>query len=261
MQYEIRWADKAANLRLWEERIAALSGKADVALLPEMCTTGFCTDHPELAEESDGETIHRLQAAAEQAGVMVVGSFIAKADAPDAQAGSPGLVNRGFMLRPNMPPVFIDKRHLYKHGGEDRFFRAGNDRTVVEWQGVRFRYIICYDLRFPVWSRSTPTEPYDVLLVSANWPAIRIQYWDALVAARATENQCYIAAVNCVGTDGMGLEYNGHSVAYDSRLRPIVEWQDGEEGTRIAEFNMAQLAHFREVLPLWQDADTFEIKE
>lgn len=248
LQYPIAWADKETNLRFAEEHIRALRGKADVALLPEMFTTGFCTDRPDLAEEPEGETLTRMQALADECDMMVVGSYIA----------SP-MVNRGFLLRPGMEPVFIDKRHLYRGGGEHLLFRSGKEQTVVEWRGARFRYIICYDLRFPVWSRSTRENPYDILLVSANWPDIRIQYWDSLIPARAIENQCYIAAVNCVGDDGMGLHYNGHSVAYDTRLKAIAQLEDNEEGTRIADFNMEQLRHFREVLPLHLDGDNFTI--
>lgn len=251
LQYLIAWADIEQNLAAAEEHIRALRGEADVALLPEMFTTGFCTDHPELAEEADGQTVVRLQQMADDTDIMIVGSYICRC--------ADRLVNRGFFIRPHMAPVYVDKRHLYRHGGEDRFFAAGTERTVVEWRGARFRYIICYDLRFPVWIRSTQDNPYDILLCSANWPDIRIQYWDVLVPARATENQCYIAAVNSVGDDGMGLHYNGHSVAYDTRLIPIAHFDDNEAGTRIAHFDMEKLRHFREVLPLHLDGDNFTI--
>ena len=277
LQYPIAWADKEANLRLAEERIAALAGKADVAVLPEMFATGFCTDHPELAETMDGDIIRRLQAAADQSGVAIVSSFIC------LPATGQRLVNRGFMITPHSvypnreeleggsnPPslqggdgggLFVqDKRHLYAHGGEDLFFQPAQERHIFEYKGVKILLLVCYDLRFPVWARNRSGHDYDLILVVANWPDIRIQYWDALVAARATENQCYIAAVNCVGDDGMGSHYNGHSVAYDTRLQPIVHFEDNEEGTKIAEFDIAKLHHFREVLPLWQDVDNFELQ-
>lgn len=277
LQYPIAWADKKANLRLAEERIAALAGKADVAVLPEMFATGFCTDHPELAETMDGDIIRRLQAAADQSGVAIVSSFIC------LPATGQRLVNRGFMITPhsvypnreeleggsNLPSpqggdgggLFVqDKRHLYAHGGEDQFFQPAQERHIFEYKGVKILLLVCYDLRFPVWARNRSGHDYDIILVVANWPDIRIQYWDALIAARATENQCYIAAVNCVGDDGMGLHYNGHSVAYDTRLQPIVHFEDNEEGTKIAEFDIAKLHHFREVLPLWQDVDNFELQ-
>ena len=141
------------------------------------------------------------------------------------------------------------------------FFQPAEERCIFEYQGVKILLLVCYDLRFPVWARNQSGSDYDIILVVANWPDIRIQYWDALIAARATENQCYIAAVNCVGDDGMGLHYNGHSVAYDTRLQPIVSFADDEEGTKIADFDIAKLHHFREVLPLWKDVDHFELKK
>ena len=298
LQYPIAWADKETNLRLAEQRIAALAGKADVAVLPEMFATGFCTDHPELAETVDGDIIRRLQAVADKTDVAIVSSFICLPISNSAASHSPlgrpiggtpsnsqaKLVNRGFMITPhsvypnreeleggsNLPSLqggdggrlFVqDKRHLYAHGGEDLFFQPAEERCIFEYQGVKILLLVCYDLRFPVWARNQSGSDYDIILVVANWPDIRIQYWDALIAARATENQCYIAAVNCVGDDGMGLHYNGHSVAYDTRLQPIVSFADDEEGTKIADFDIAKLHHFREVLPLWKDVDHFEIKK
>ena len=285
LQYPIAWADKETNLRLAEQRIAALAGKADVAVLPEMFATGFCTDHPELAETMNGDIVRRLQAVADKTDVAIVSSFICL---PDSRFPIPNtrtkLRNRGFMITPhsvypnreelegdsNLPSLqggdggrlFVqDKRHLYAHGGEDLFFQPAEKRCIFEYQGVKILLLVCYDLRFPVWARNQSGSDYDIILVVANWPDIRIQYWDALIAARATENQCYIAAVNCVGDDGMGLHYNGHSVAYDTRLQPIVSFADDEEGTKIADFDIAKLHHFREVLPLWKDVDHFELKK
>jgi predicted amidohydrolase len=268
LQYPIAWADKTTNLRLTEERIAALAGKADVAVLPEMFATGFCTDHPELAENMDGEIVTTLQRLADQYEIAIVGSFICLpiTNIPSGRpiGGTPSnsqtkLVNRGFMVVPHGEVQIQDKRHLYAHGGEDKFFEQASERNTFEYKGVKIQLLVCYDLRFPVWARNRSGYDYDILLVVANWPDIRIQYWDALIAARATENQCYIAAVNCVGDDGMGLHYNGHSVAYNTRLEDMAGFADNEEGTRIVDFDIPALHHFREVLPLWKDRDNFEI--
>ena len=260
LQYPIAWADKETNLRLAEQRIAALAGKADVAVLPEMFATGFCTDHPELAETMDGQIMTTLQRLADQYEIAIVGSFICL-PTPIAHGLSPiaKLVNRGFMVVPHGEVQIQDKRHLYAHGGEDKFFEQASKRNTFEYKGVKIQLLVCYDLRFPAWARNRSGYDYDILLVVANWPDIRIQYWDTLIAARATENQCYIAAVNCVGEDGMGLHYNGHSVAYNTRLEDIAGFADNEEGTRIVEFDIDALHHFREVLPLWKDTDKFEI--
>ena len=279
LQYSIAWADKETNLRMAEEHIAALAGKADVAVLPEMFATGFCTDHPELAETMDGEIMTTLQRIADQYEIAIVSSFICLPTPPAAGVCcSPAelllkqvvdvvvksapfkLVNRGFMVVPHGEVQIQDKRHLYAHGGEDKFFEQASERNTFEYKGVKIQLLVCYDLRFPVWARNQSGYDYDILLVVANWPDIRIQYWDALIAARATENQCYIAAVNCVGDDGMGLHYNGHSVAYDTRLQPIVSFADDEEGTKIADFDITKLHHFREVLPLWKDVDQFKMQ-
>ena len=261
LQYTIAWADKETNLRMAEEHIAALAGKADVAVLPEMFATGFCTDHPELAETMDGEIIRCLQAVADKSGVAIVSSFICLPDPrcpiPDTRTK---LRNRGFMIKPHAKIEIQDKRHLYAHGGEDLFFQPAQKRHIFEYKGVKFLLLVCYDLRFPAWARNRSGSDYDVILVVANWPEVRVQYWDALVAARATENQCYIAAVNMVGTDDKGLNYNGHSVAYDTRLQPIVSFADNEESTKIADFDIDALHHFREVLPLWKDIDNFELR-
>ena len=252
LQYPVLWANREENLRLTGERIRAIAGQADLALLSEMFTTGFCTDQPELAEPTDGETMRTLQALSDECHIAIVGSFI-------CCEKDGNLYNRGFFIRPFERPDFINKAHLYAHGGEDRFFTAGRERPVIEYLGVKFRLLICYDLRFPIWARQDKENLYDVLLVCANWPEIRIAYWDALIAARATENQCYIAATNIIGEDAMDLHYNGHSIAYDSYLNPIVQFEDDEMGTKIAEFDIDHLRHFREVLPLWKDGDKYVI--
>lgn len=246
LQYPIVWADKEANLTATIARLCDLKGQADVAVLPEMFTTGFATNRPDLAETTEGKTISTLQHVADECDFMIVGSFICKEGEK--------LYNRGFFIKPGTAQ-FVDKRHLYGHGGEDKFFVAGTTKPIVEYKGVKFRLAICYDLRFPVWLRQDKNDLYDILLVSANWPQCRINYWDILVPARAIENQCYIAAVNPVGEDDKGLHYNGHSVAYDSHLKPLVQFAEDEEGTKIADFDIEALHHFREVLPLYRDAD------
>ena len=251
LQYPIEWADIETNLRLTERRLAPLKGKADVALLPEMFTTGFCTDRPELAEEMNGMTMQYLFRWAKEYDIAIAGSFMA--------AENNNLYNRGFFVKPDQTAAFIDKKHLYAHGGEADFFTAGNEKKIVEYKGCKFCLLICYDLRFPVWSRNISGYDYDILLYTANWPDIRIQYWDALVPARATENQCYVAAVNRVGDDALGLHYNGHSVAYDTYLRPLVSFSNDEAATKIADFNIEALQHFREKSQLWRDSDPFEL--
>lgn len=251
LQYPIVWANPQENLRLFGERLAALQQQADVALLPEMFTTGFCVDRICLADEMDGITVRTLRQWAADYDIAIAGSFMCRENGK--------LFNRGFFVRPDGSADFIDKRHLYRSGGESQLFTAGNQRTVSHYKGVNFCLQVCYDLRFPVWTRNQSGHDYDILLYCAAWPDVRIGAWDILVPARGLENQCLVAAVNTVGDDGMGLHYSGHSVAYDTRLNKLVQFDDNEAGTKIADFNVEKLHHFRETLPLWQDSDSFQL--
>lgn len=251
LQYPIVWADREANLAAFDGRLRELSGKADLAVLPEMFTTGFCTDHPELADDADGETVSCLKEWAKEYDMALCGSFMCRMGEK--------LVNRGFFVKPDGSADWIDKRHLYAHGGEAAFFSPGKERKISEYKGVRFCLQVCYDLRFPVWVRNRTGYDYDVLIYTAAWPEIRIGAWDILLRARATENQCYLVGVNSVGDDGLGLHYNGHSCAIDTRLRDLAQFADNEAATRIVSFDIDALQHYREVLPLWKDADKFEI--
>ena len=251
LQYPIEWANPQVNVGLLDERLRAISGQADIAVVPEMFSTGFCTDRPELAEPWGGATCQALQRMADEYNLAIAGSLII--------SDSDCLRNRGFFFRPNEEPLYCDKHHLYKHGGEADFFRPGETRDVWEFRGVKIRLAVCYDLRFPVWLRQDKHNLYDILICVACWPTIRIQYWDALLASRAAENQCYAIGVNMIGTDGLQLDYNGHSVAYDTRLQEIAGFEDYEEGTHIVDLSIEKLRHFREVLPLWADADEYEL--
>lgn len=252
LQYPIEWANPQANVGLLDERLRAIAGRADIAVVPEMFSTGFCTDRPGLAEEwGAGETYQALQRMADTYHIAIVGSMMA------TEQGK--LYNRGFLFRPGDTPFYYDKHHLYKSGGEAEFFTPGNKRAVWEYRGVKIRLVICYDLRFPVWLRQDKHDMYDILICVACWPTIRIQYWDALLAARGAENHCYAIGVNMVGTDGMQLDYNGHSAAYDTWLKDIAGFEDYEAGTKIVDLSIEKLRHFREVLPQWQEADEYQL--
>ncbi len=263
LQYPVVWADPRANIHLLDERLYAIRGKADIAVVPEMFSTGFCTDRPDLAEPWGGETCRSLQRMADIYDMAVMGSLIVKIQRYNGQSatgqGTMELRNRGFMFRPHAEPLFIDKRHLYKHGGEAEFLSPGNQRGIWEFRGAKIRLAICYDLRFPVWLRQDKNNLYDILVVVGSWPTARIKYWDTLLAARGAENHCYAVGVNLVGIDGLQIAYNGHSAAYDTWLNDLAGFADGEEGTRIVDLPLEKLWHFREVLPQWQDADDYEI--
>ena len=251
LQYPIEWADIEVNTNLAERRLSQVKGKADVAMLPEMFTTGFCTDNPRLAEEmSTSPTLARMQQWASDFQLAVYATVMI--------AENSNLYNRAFFVRPDGSFCYSDKRHLYAHGGEADFFTQGQQRVVAEYKGVRFLLLTCYDLRFPAWSRNTTGHDYDIILYTANWPDVRIRYWDALLPARVIENQCVVCGVNRVGDDALGLHYNGHSTVIDTRLNRLVKFADDEAATKIADIDVDEIRRFREHSPLWRDADRFE---
>ncbi len=253
LQYPIEWADPQANIGLLDERLRAIAGQADMAVVPEMFSTGFCTDRPGLAEQwGAGPTCQALQRMADDYHIAIVGSMMARDNGK--------LYNRGFLFAPGVAPQHYDKHHLYASGGEAEFFTPGNERTIFEYRGVKIRLAVCYDLRFPVWLRQDKHNLYDILIVVACWPTVRIQYWDALLPARAAENHCYGIGVNMVGTDGLQLDYNGHSVAYDTWLKDVAGFEDYEATTKIVDLSIEKLRHFREVLPQWQEADEYQLE-
>lgn len=253
LQYPIEWANPQANVGLLDERLRSIAGQAELAVVPEMFSTGFCTDRPDLAEPWGGPTCQALQRMADEYNLAIVGSLIV--------SERDGLRNRGFIFRPMDTPQYYDKHHLYKSGGEAEFFVPGNERTIFDYRGVKIRLAICYDIRFPVWLRQDKKNLYDILIVVACWPTLRIQYWDALLPARAAENHCYAIGVNMVGKDGLQLDYNGHSMAFDTWLNDLAGFEDFEAGTRIVNLSLEKLWHFREVLPQWQEADDYQISD
>ncbi len=254
LQYPIEWANPQANIGLLDERLRAIAGRADIAVVPEMFNTGFCTDRPGLAEEwITGNTSRALQQMADTYNMAIIGSMMVRDKGV--------LYNRGFIFRPGDTPQYYDKHHLYASGGEAEFFSPGNKRTLFDFRGVKIRLAVCYDLRFPVWLRQDKHNMYDILVCVACWPTIRIQYWDALLPARAAENHCYAVGVNMIGTDGLQMDYIGHSVAYDTWLKDVAGFEDYEGATRIVDLSVEKLRHFREVLPQWKEADEYQLQE
>ena len=251
LQYPIAWTDKHANLRFFEDRMAALAGKTDVAILPEMFSTGFCTDRPDLAENMQEETVRTLRQWAHDTKIAIIGSFMA--------TDNGRFYNRAFLVEPDGQIHQADKRHLFSLGKENELFTPGTKRLIVTYRNVTFCILVCYDLRFPVWSRNRTGNDYDVLVYVANFPEKRIADWDILLPARAVENQCYVCAVNCVGTDETGTTYNGHSVLLDYRGKAQITFADNETGTKTAAVDVEQLHRARQKFPVWRDADTFEL--
>ncbi len=250
LQQEIIWGDKEHNLRTFDKMMVEIYGKTDVVILPEMFSTGFSVDKPELAESTSGRAIEEIKRWAREGNFAIAGSFMASENGKS--------YNRGFFCKPNGEIEFADKRHLFI-GDEQKFFTPGDKHLDVEYKGVKFRVLICFDLRFPVWSRNSGGNDYDVLIYTANWPKDRIEAWDALTVARAMENQAYVCAVNAVGTDGYNVQHCGHSVMLDPRGKCIAKFGDWECGHRSADIDMAYLEKVRNRLPFWKSADQFTI--
>lgn len=253
IESDIKWGDKYANLEQLGRDIHDVSSSTDIIVLPELFTTGFVVDENanELAEQNKGETITYLKKLSSYYNVALVGSFL-------ATDGNENLFNRGFFLEPSGDEVFYDKRHLFTMSGEHNIYSQGEKTPpVVRFRGVNIMLIVCYDLRFPVFCRNI-NNSYDLLLVVANWPKVRLNAWKTLLQARAIENECYVCGVNRCGVDPNGLEYaKGGSLIIDFKGKII-----GERSTSPivqAELSPSDLARFREKFPAWRDADKFTV--
>ena len=250
-QFESEWLEPKKNLDKLGEWLGRLESDVDIVVLPELFTTGFCVDRLDLAEPLDGATVSILRQYAQRYDIALVGSFLA------VEGGK--YYNEAFFVTPEYT-FFEPKRHLFARGGEKQYFTSGDSRMIIEYMGVKFCVLVCYDLRFPVWSRNTSGYDYDVLIYVAAWPQERIRWWDNLLMARSIENQCIVCGVNAVGVDGNGLHYPGHSTIIDTRLQHLVEFSDDEEGIRVAELDIAALRHFREKCPMYLEADKFRFE-
>jgi len=247
----IFWADKAANIQKVEDQLILLAGKTDLVVLPEMFTTGFCTEKLTLAETMDGETVRILRNWAVKYKFAITGSFIATENEK--------IYNRAFFVFPSGKIETADKRHLFSLGGEHEHFSAGDKRLLVNYREFNILVLVCYDVRFPVWSRNANNE-YDLAIFVANFPQRRIIDWDILLQARAIENQAYVCGVNRVGLDGLGIDYDGHSALLDFKATPMLKFPEDKTSIQTAEITMEPLQLYRQKFAVWQDADTFELK-
>lgn len=250
LQNDIVWEDVQANLSACESALATLDADVHIAVLPEMFTTGFSMLATQYAEEGEGLTLSSLKRWAATFNIALAGSYIARE--------ADKCYNRGFFVKPCGEVTFYDKRHLFRMGDEGKAFAAGNERVIVEYMGWHIALFICYDLRFPVWSRNVANE-YDLALYVASWPQVRSHVWRSLLVARAIENACYVCGVNRVGEDGMKLQYIGDSMAIDFKGTTLSQLSDGEQGTILVELDGDKLQSFRTKFPTWRDADSFTI--
>jgi predicted amidohydrolase len=250
IQSNLIWEDKTANLQNFATQIDALITKTQVALLPEMFSTGFSMNAPALAETMNGESVQWMKNIAAKHKIIIAGSLIIVEDGK--------YYNRFIWMQPNGVAFHYDKRHCFSLAGEDEHFTPGNKKIIVQANGVKICLQVCYDLRFPVFSRQTKDNEYDVLVYVANWPARRQYAWQHLLIARAIENQCYVIGINRVGTDANNLEYNGLS----SIINPLGEVQEkliDKEGTISYTIDTTSINEIRKNLPFLNDADEFKI--
>jgi predicted amidohydrolase len=257
VQAALHWEDPSANRALFAERIAPLQGQTDLVILPEMFTTGFSMRASQLAEPMDGPTMQWLRQQAAALDAAIVGSFIC--------AEGKKFHNRLVFVRPDGHEQHYDKRHLFTLAGENQVYSPGKKRLVTEWRGWRICPLVCYDLRFPTWSRNSAGNllggfqpPYDLLIYVANWPKPRRQHWRSLLNARAIENQAFTIGVNIVGTDGKGLEYSGDSTIVEHSGQVIFEVSE-QESVHTAELSLDALRGYRQQLPFLQDADAYKL--
>lgn len=253
VQTDLHWQDKTANLAMLEEKIWGLKGQADLIILPEMFPTGFSMEASRLAEPMNLTVCKWMRQLAAQTQATITGSAII------TEGGK--FFNRLLWINPEGQIEHYDKRHLFRMANEDHTFSPGKKLPVFNLNGWKFCPQVCYDLRFPVWSRNGWEDGkagYDILFYIASWPAARVSAWDALLPARAIENLSYSIGVNRVGTDGNGIEYVGHSVAYDFKGEKI-EDLGKMEAIQIVTFSAAKLDDYRTKFPAWRDSDSFQI--
>lgn len=257
VQGDTRWLDPEGNRDYYAGLIDGLGGITDLVILPETFTSGFSNDAIARAEDMDGPTVAWMREHARRIDAAVTGSV-------QLRSGD-GVSNRLLFATPDGEVRFYDKRHLFRYAGEHERYSAGRDRLTVEWRGWRICPLVCYDLRFPVFSRNRFDVErrggldYDLLMYVANWPGVRSHAWRTLLRARAMENLCYVAAVNRVGTDGNGLVYAGESAVIDYLGNPVSECTDMEVVSTTTLF-LEELQAHRERFPAMLDADRFELR-
>ena len=249
IQAELIWENPEANRVYFEEKINAITDDVNLIVLPEMFTTGFTMNPDKVAESMQGATVKWMQTLAKAKNAAITGSVVIKDQA--------NYYNRMLFVFPSGEIQFYDKRHLFTLAGEDKVYTAGDDKLIVDYLGWKICPFVCYDLRFPVFSRNVGKQ-YDLLLYVASWPKTRIKAWDTLLAARAIENMSYVVAVNRIGSDSNTYEYVGHSQVIDMLGEQLVAPTESE-GTYIATLDKVKLNETRVKLNFLNDQDHFEL--
>lgn len=254
IQTAIYWHSIDANLAMLEEKIWQIEANSDIIVLPEMFNTGFTNEAATLAEPMNSKTFRWMKQQAAQTKAVLIGSYIIKDGAH--------YYNRLLWMEPDGNFAFYDKKHLFRMSKEHDVFSAGSDRLVRMWKGWKICPLVCYDLRFPVWSRNYAETDhslsYDLLIYVANWPAARSSAWISLLKARAIENLSYVAGINRVGEDGNQIAYDGDSMLIDFK-GDVIASVTNREAIITQALSKAELVAFRDKFPAHLDADSFSI--
>lgn len=248
IQTPLAWEDPEQNRVHLAEKIKSIKEPVDLIILPEMFTTGFTMNPSNVAEPMHGKTVEWLQYIANKSQSAICGSIVVQEEN--------NFFNRLLFVLPSGEIQFYDKRHLFALAGEDQSYQAGEKRLIIDYKGFRICPLICYDLRFPVFSRNT--ENYDLLVYVANWPKLRVNAWDILLPARAVENMCYAIGVNRIGADANGHEYSGHSQVVDCLGNYLLEPQESE-GIFVVTLDKNALLETRKKLAFLNDRDSFTV--
>ncbi len=250
-QLDLFWENPEKNRFSIEQKLANLDKDTDIVVLPEMFDTGFSMNPFLLAENRQESAISWMQEMAKKYDILICGSLI-------IEEGNK-YFNRFLAISQTGVLAQYDKKHLFSMAQENIHYAAGNEKIIFNYKSWKIRPLICYDLRFPIWSRNhfdaVGNADYDLLLYVANWPERRVQHWEKLLQARAIENQAYTIGVNRVGTDGNGFSYTGSSMAIDFSGNVMCENKIGEEVILYTHLVKEELDMYREKFPAWKDAD------
>mgnify|MGYP006197644085 CR=1 FL=1 len=256
IQTSLAWENAEANRNNFTRLINTIEEDTDLILLPEMFATGFTMEPDKAAEGMDGETLSWMKTIATKRNCAITGSLVIE--------DKGHYYNRLFFVKPDGAMHMYDKRHLFSLAVEDKAYTPGSERLVLEYKGWKICPLVCYDLRFPVFSRNRydverpEALDYDLALYVANWPAARDHAWKTLLRARAIENLCYVAGLNRVGEDGNRIRYNGDSAVIDFLGHPVTECADMEVVTTSTLLG-SELARHRQKFPAMLDGDRFEL--
>ncbi|MEZ4958698.1 MAG: amidohydrolase [Saprospiraceae bacterium] len=248
VQSTLHWENAAENLSMFSKKLEGLAGKTDLVVLPEMFNTGFSMNAAAIAETMQGRTLDWLGKKAAELNAVVTGSLVIEDNGK--------FYNRLVWMQPDYCYELYDKRHLFTLAGEHEHYTAGKRKLIVAWKGWKICPLICYDLRFPVWSRNT--ENYDLLLYMANWPEKRGHHWRQLLMARAIENQSYVVGVNRVGEDANGFKYQGDTSVIDYAGNLLYRTAQVEDIFTIT-LHLDNMEAYRNNLQFLPDQDRYKI--